>query len=308
MAKVIRLKGEEQRRWHSHASVIVRENGKELRRTTPREVDVMFQLEKFVRERRQSARAKVPGESSTIEARLETLPGSTAQEARFYVNGDRVEDVREVMAREFLAAHGECQLRTTNGKFLAMVRDPKVVRSTPQDAQRTSPKPDNCICRDWGTPHPGKHHAICEHNQRAPSDERIDGAIRKEDFEVITPERVDGLQATGSDPVAREPVAHEPVIVPRSKDVLPEPDKCVCKDFQRPEGAPASGHHPLCEWHDEWEARGRPEEFLTDVATGEKVRKATLEELRLADENEKATGSRMVTISEKSYAVVPAEA
>lgn len=299
MSKVIRLSGADQRRWNSHASVVVGAGGDPLRVLGPREVDVMFQLGRFVREKRQSARAKIPGTEITIEARLEKLEGSTAQEARFYVDGLRIEDMREVMSREFLQKHGECQLRMTNGKFLAVIRDPSKERSTPADAQRTSPRPENCVCRDWGSAHPGKHHAICEHNQKAPPEERGESAVSDKDIELIGA----GIEPKGP-PV---PISKMPIVEERSAQVMPDPDKCVCSTWQREEGAPGSGHHPICEWRDPWESRSRKEEFLSDVATGERVRAATQAEVEEADENEKRTGSRMIAIGDKSYAVVPAE-
>lgn len=302
MSKVIRLSGSEQRRWNSHASVVVSEKGEMLRILSPREVDVMFQLGKFVREKRQSARAAVPGESGTIEARLEKLPGSPALEARFFVDGARIEGMREVMSRELLLRNGECQIRSTNGKFLAVIRDPNFVRSTPADAQRTSPKPENCVCRDWGSPHPGKHHAICEHNNRAPAEERGEGRITDKDIELIQNKSEGELQAKPETAVPKPSV-----IEPRSPTVLPSPEECVCNTWVRPDGDDGAGHHPICEWRDPWENResGHAEEFLSDLTTGERGRAATPEEILQADQAEKMTGSRIITIGEKSYAVVP---
>lgn len=293
MAKIIRLKGFEQRRWFSASSVITLGDGT-ARELTRRENDVVFQLARFVRDKRQSARAKVPGEASTIEARLEKIEGSTASEVRFYVDGSLVESVRDVMSRELLATHGECQIRMTNGKFLAAIRDPAKKRAAPGDVLRSAPRPESCICKDWGDPHPGRHHPICEFNLKAAPEERGEGSVHG-NIEIMKPGAAKAL-----------PPAPPSPIEPRTPTVLPSPSECACKAWNKPEGSDPAEHHPICEWHDEWKNRERGGEVLASVASGKPVRAATADEIKAADENEQKNGSRIIDVDGESYAVVPA--
>jgi hypothetical protein len=173
MAKVVRLKGEEQREWNTNRSILVDENGTVQRFVSPKETNAMFQLSRHVAKSKQGMTIKTPEEATSVEARIEALPGG-AIAIKFLIDGHLVVGGREAMRVRMLAIHGECQLRSLNGKFLTMVRDPRAKRPVATDAQRTTPNPDTCLCAAWAGRQPGKHHPVCQHNDKAPIDERGD--------------------------------------------------------------------------------------------------------------------------------------
>lgn len=93
--------------------------------------------------------------------------------ADVFVNGCRYVKGREIIEKRMLATHGDCNLHGPNGKRIRVVRDPRVRRPTYSESQRSAPHPDNCHCRGWRDKgEPGRHHAACDWNAKAPSNER----------------------------------------------------------------------------------------------------------------------------------------
>lgn len=203
---------------------------------------------------------------------------------------------RDIMRQEFLDLFGECQLRRSNGTFLAMIRDPNVKRPDPKKT-KVAPEPEQCECRDWGNPHPGKHHKVCPWNRYAPAHQRGD---------IVAPTRVH-KQRMPADTTQMTVVTDEvnrPVQSP-NKIVIPSPEECVCRDWLKPPQADPNQHHPICEWHDRWlkKVKGLEGMFVIDLDSGDALRPATNDEIDEAQRNEQEDGAGIITIGNKQYAV-----
>lgn len=285
MAKVVRLKGPEQREWNANMSILVDAEGVIVRNITPRESLTMFQVGRHVAKTRQAHTEKTPEETSTVEARLETLQGGGII-VRFYIDGMVVVGGREAMKARILQEHGPCILYRTNGKLLCVIHDPNARAVTAAEANRTTPAPDVCICKDWEGRVKGKHHPICQHNDRAPLEERGSFgttqaptagvqvmAPQPSSHAVAPPKRmleagtvIPGLgKASGTQPktlsstsvtVQAQPAVSVPTVN------VPHPEQCVCAKWAAPEGVTIDKtreHHPMCEWKDKWVAPPAPE-------------------------------------------------
>lgn len=299
MAKVVRLKGPEQREWNSNISILVDEEGTIIRPITAKESMTMFQVGRHVAKTREAYSHKTPEEDSTVEARLEALPGGGVM-VRFYIDGLVVVGGREAMKARILQEHGPCILYRTNGKFLCAVRDPNQRLVTASEANRTTPAPDVCICKDWEGRQKGKHHPICQHNDRAPLEERGSfGASQSPTASAVvlasnptvkaTPTHKPLLAVGTKVPGLGRSVKETATVVAPSKTVKPtvnipgvtppSPEACVCKSWALPDGVELDRnrhHHPMCEWKDKWQPP--PEEPKAEEPKTEelKVEEATL--------------------------------
>lgn len=331
MAKVVRLKGHEQREWNSNVSILVNNEGRIIRRITDKESMTMFQLSKHVAKNRQSVTVETPEEGSKVEARLEVLPKGAIL-VRFYIDGLVVVGGREAMKARILAEHGECILYRTNGKFLCAVRDPNIERPSAEEAQKTTPNPDICICKDWAGRVPGKHHPICQHNDKAPVAERGElGALTvsapTSETSVLPP------QPKATVPPPESPLAVGTVIPglgtskPVKKKVtasasstpnVPAPEACVCKGWALPDGVTnidrTREHHPICQYKDKYVAPPEektepenasptepPKSYIIDIDSGTALREAEKDEIKQAEQND-----GVLIIDGKAYGVVNA--
>ncbi len=314
MAKIVRLTGVEQRKWTRNVQIVLNEDGSPLREVTQNEERVIVELTRHMRVKRTSARARTPGESSTVSLSVEKDAGGRPTSARFTIDGLELTDTKSVMRAEMLARHGECQLRWTNGKVLCVIRDPSVRRPTAKEALRSSVSPDSCPCKNWGDPHPGRHHRVCQQNEKAPPEERgdigADGPVHVSDAAIEIEEAAgighaagQRLLATGatvgtveSAPVVKSaPKAHAPAECPNG-----------CFGWVRHDGK-TEGHHPICEHAAAWEAVDKTPSVLVDIDSGEVLRPATIDEIGEAEASEKRTGAATVKIGEQIFMVVPAD-
>lgn len=316
MAKRVRLSGSQFRKWTTNAPVVLDGDGSPSRDTTEGERRAIVELTRHAQVRGTSASAKAPGSASVVRVDITQVPmpgrpDRSQKVATITVDGGRVTDTHSVMRAELLSEHGECQVLMPNGKFMMMLRDPSVVRGTAKDSLRNAPRPEHCQCRDWGDPHPGRHHRVCEHNAKAPPEERGDyegESVRVSEEEVKIIEKNRHLPARAAAlPAMPAPTAVQSAVV-TAPPAFFSPDECPnqCKKWvEYPKGSEA--HHPICQHSEAWEARNKPRSVLVNLDTGEILRAATLQEIGEAEANEKRTGGRIVIVSGESYAVVTEE-
>jgi hypothetical protein len=301
MAKIIRFKSADQREWNQNQSMVINENGTIVRPVTPKEQMTMFQVSKHVAQTSKPFSTKTADEESVVEARLTKLPGTTKSRIDFFIDGFGVRGGRELIKERLLAEHGPCQVYGVNGKFLTMVRDPNAVAKarTAQGVAQASgvPAPDQCICKNWalsnGAPHPGKHHPVCQFNDKAPVEER--GTFN--DVGGPLPVVTAGVQLPAPPPPP-----------PPAEPSVPSPGECHCKGWALPNGSPkpVDQHHPICEFKDKWEAANPTGEkyFIVNLSTLQAMREATPEEVKQAEEDEAKSGVMMVTIDGEVYGVM----
>lgn len=327
MAKIVRLTGAEQRKWTRNSQVILSGDGSPLREVTENEQRAIVELTRHMRVKRTSASARSPGESSTVAVHVETDERGRPTAARFTIDGMELTDTRSVMRSELLQKHGECQLRWTNGKVMTTIRDPRITRPTAKDALRSSTAPNNCVCKDWGDPHPGRHHRVCQENQKAPPEERGDlgmdgGPVHVSEAEVEILEagsishgsREDAGQApfgqkkTGqrllSTGATVGTVESAPVVVTPPAAYAPADCPNSCASWVRHDGK-TEGHHPICKYADAWAAASRPPMVLVDIDSGEVLRDAKIDEIGEAEASEKRTGAATVKIGDQLFLVMP---
>ena len=141
--------------------------------------------------------------------------------ADVFVNGCRYVKGREIIEKRMLATHGECNLHGPNGKRLRVIRNPTVRRPTYTESQRVAPHPDNCHCRGWkDRGDPGRHHAACNWNDKAPPHERaLPFQPVAEPTMIDSPEPLESL-AFDPNGIRSKPA---PVERPRPGRVIPPP-------------------------------------------------------------------------------------
>lgn len=181
---------------------------------------------------------------------------------------------RTLLKRALLAEHGDVQLRSPNSMIICTVRDPAHKRMSPEESARSAPSPAYCECAQWGEPHPGRHHAVCQYNKYAPANER--GDVRAASFIPGQPVVLKATElAAVDDPLPQVAPAHTPsartMAQPPAPPVsnIPDPAHCICSAWLSPDGTPATkrwGHHPICSYHDAWLAL-HPEPPAPSAAT-----------------------------------------
>jgi hypothetical protein len=299
MSKIIRLNPTDARTWRQNQPVLLDSNGAFVRLVSFSESRALGDVEKRARHLRQPVKLAFKDESGK-SVELSSTPMQLSRETivlRTTIDGLEVMSGRDYFRKQVLEQHGECQLRSHTGQFMCSIRDPNVVRPSAKDAMRNAPKPSSCPCRDWGTPHEGRHHPICEWNVKAPPDERalpedsmqslgmipVAAPVMKQEKPSILnmprlPERA--VRAAAASAVSA-PVAKAQVMKPVA------PEDCVCKDWAKTAASEPGKHHPICEHKEAWEAweanHGVAEKFLlVNLETSEIGRQATAEEARAA--------------------------
>lgn len=212
------------------------------------------------------------------------------------IDGFSVRSDRDMMFAEYFASHGECQLRASNGVVIKYIRDPNRKRLTAKD-HRTVPKPEHCVCKAWKRADMTRHHFLCDNNKKAPPEERGERFSKAEIANTMLREaRSELIKA----PPKAKRLLNQTVSVPGAVKAqeTPSPADCVCRGWARSDGKESSDehHHPICEHHDKWESKHRPEEWIVDLDTGENIRPATPEEMAQADMSEKRGGARLIAI------------
>jgi len=198
-----------------------------------------------------------------------------------------------------------------------MIRDPRAKRPVAADAQRTTPSTESCICSAWAGRKPGKHHPVCQHNDKAPPKER--GSFNDGLGDDGIPGNVQSPAPTGPLSVGTnipglgahqltESRAAQVMPITQPVPQVPSPENCHCKDWALPDGTkkPENEHHPICEFKDKWVAPetgdSAPEKmYVLDLDSGNTLREATSEEVTEADKND-----GLITIAEKPYGIVDA--
>jgi hypothetical protein len=281
--------------------MLVNENNTIVRPVSPKEQMTMFQVSKHVAQSNKGMSTNTPDEPSVVEARLTKLPNSPKSKIDFFIDGFGVRGGRELIKDRLLAEHGPCMVYGINGKFLTMVRDPNMVKpKSPQGAVQ-APAPDLCICKNWalsnGAAHPGKHHPVCQFNDKAPPEER--GTFNDVGM-VATPQQAS--QASPQPLVAALPPA------PPTPSV-PSPDACHCKAWALPDGSvkPDNVHHPVCEYKEKYEAlhpMTGDRYFLVSLETLKAMREATPGEVEEAEKAAETGGVMVVNIDDITYGVM----
>lgn len=229
------------------------------------------------------------------------------------IDGHRIVTGRDVVCARKLQEHGECQLRMPNGVILKVVRNPALHRPTFLDSQKMAPAPDLCPCAHWGNPHPGRHYPTCVHNRHAPPHEQaLSPHIPEQEARALPTEAFASL-AQRPGPVTPAPVLAAkvaPAAVPTAPSDVDSPETCRngCLDWATPRGVPiAPGHHhPTCQFARAWAQKVSKEtpRWLVDIHTGERVRRATDQEIGESDVVAQRTGAPILHIEERAYAVI----
>lgn len=325
--KVVRLNTNQFRQWRGNKPFLVSESGEPKRELSLQEERVTSELADQAKRTR-----------STIEKEFESLTkgGSTIKVkcvaesfgssgetvlVKTYVDGLLKVPSRQLIKARLLKDHGECQVRGPNNVVIATVRDPKVTRPTPKDALRTAPPPENCQCKDWGEPHPGMHHPICQYNKIAPIDEQALSTRVSEKQLVEVPKgkspAIDPNAQSVGEPIGEsvgEPVG-EPTAELVEKSEPHAPDKCPngCLNWAWPPGTvkPVADieHHPICQFADAWESHARVAMYVCELDSGKAVRKASKEEVAESVLSERRTGAPTINLgggeSKEVYVVLP---
>lgn len=188
---------------------------------------------------------------------------------------------REVIAADILADHGECVLHGRNGKCIAVLRDPLATTRTPNRGRRVQ----------WSRT----------------KEEKAAG-------EAALAARLDEDSVS---PVQRRVVRARPV-GPQQAIYSPEhcPNDCRGKKPGNQAWALAKGaipptefeHHPVCKHARAWaQTLSAPEttEVLYDLELSKIARGAMPEEIAEADQAEKTTTMRNITVAGRIFAVLP---
>lgn len=300
MAKVIRFKSADQREWNQNQSMLVNENGTIVRPVSPKEQMTMFQVSKHVAQTNKGFSTQTPGEPSTVEAKLTKLPGSPKSKIDFFIDNFGVRGGRELIKERLLAEHGPCMVYGINGKFLSMVRDPNAVKPKSPQGTVAAPSPELCICKNWalsnGATHPGKHHPVCQFNDKAPIEER--GTFNDVGM-TATPQQATPIAAVQTATASPVPVASS----------VPSPESCHCKPWALPDGTLKADnvHHPVCEFKERWESANPPTDeryFIVNLETLKAMREATPKEVDEAEAAAATGGVMVVNIDDVTYGVM----
>jgi hypothetical protein len=148
-----------------------------------------------------------------------------------------------------------------------------------------------------GAAHPGKHHPVCQFNDKAPIEER--GTFN--DVGMTATLQQAASQAT---PV----MVAAPVPAPAVPSV-PSPQNCHCKPWALPDGTakPENVHHPVCEFKERWESANPPTDeryFIVNLETLHAMREATPKEVEEAEAAAATGGVMVVNIDDVTYGVM----
>lgn len=187
MPRPIKLTSALQRAWRENTSQWVSPQGVVLRAVTPEEEKALFPAVQNARRVGRNGRQTVVAEyvrvdesntrhvqNVTLDVQFVVTRTGNAPDAFLldvFVAGNRYVSGREIIEKRLLAQHGECILHGVNGKRIKVIRDPNVTRPKFSEA-RTTPPPDNCVCRGWIGTEPGRHHHTCTFNAYAPPSEK----------------------------------------------------------------------------------------------------------------------------------------
>ena len=236
MLKILRLTHDQARTWRQNQLFLVDEAGKIIRPASQEESDEWSRYQAL---------------GNDLQLKLED---------------DRMVSfcsARAMLKAAILAEHGDTQIRWPNGIIIVTVRDPNRQRMSLEESQKTAPSPPHCDCKDWGDPHPTRHHPVCQWNRYAPESER--GDVRAASFVPGQPVvmSVSEIQKKVAPVAARLPVGTTPSprvfsapIAPPAPSI-PPPLQCECKEWLSPDGTPPSqrkGHHPNCQFYTAWNA------------------------------------------------------
>lgn len=247
-----------------------------------------------------------------------------------FVDGHQYVSGREIIAAKILAEHGECQLRHPNGTIVKIIRDPNIHRPTLKESQQTAPKPENCGCVSWGIAHPGTHYATCPWNRFAPPEEQAIAAPTDAELSHLpeaalaslarhmggsnggsTSQAIGGPSVSDSISVTGVTVSRpDPKYVVVESEPLDPPASCRngCLDWALPSGKVIveGQHHPMCVMAQRWAIKTEKtaSRWLVDLRNGNKVRRATDQEIGMGDISQKKTGSAIIHVDDVPYAVL----
>lgn len=320
MAKIHRMNTTEHRLWRQNTPQLVGEDGAIVRALLLEEEQAASTLSKKAAKKKTTLEQTFNFSDPTAEGgkrqskiRIDVVVIEDGARTSVSVDGMKRVTTRDIMRKRFFDMYGcDVQLRMPNGVYVGSVRDPNKKRPTSQDANRAAPRPEFCQCKDWGAPHPGRHHRICEWNKVAPPDERALESTEAADVEKrISENQLEEAKPNVTSGLVAATMTHSPGVAPAEQELAPDPANCQCKDWARPEGADPNMHHPICQHRELWEkqnahraAQDRPVFFLYDLDGDEAVREATPEEVKEAEHNEQTTGLRSISIGEAVYVVL----
>jgi hypothetical protein len=296
------------RKYRENAPQVINENWEVVAPVSP---ELEAEIFKLIQQARSHARSvsqtiSIDDEKYHVECKIvgkRNQKGSPAI-VQITIDGHRRVTAREVIQKQFLLEHGDCHVTGPNGKIVFIVRDtshlPTDKTGPINTRSRTAPSPKNCVCKDWGDPHPGRHHYICEWNKLAPPEEQAlpedDSDIEIVDNKVITP--VPKVVRSGpAKTIKEETVKKEDPIT------MPLPAECECQQWFS-EGEKKNAHHPLCKWFSQWQQENREASWIIDLATNKKIRKATIEEQAEADLESDKSGFPLIKQGGSTFGVL----
>lgn len=209
MPKTVKLSSADARAWRENRSQWVSPKGLVLRAVTAEEEKAIFPAIEAAKRIKRDGKQNVVAEYRVQDEhgeRVQQMPMEVVlritktgrDQSNFvvnaYVGGNRYVTGRAILEARILAKHGECILQGTNGKQITVIRDPRLIRPSFSDSQRSAPAPANCHCRGFkDNPHPDRHHVVCEWNGKAPAHERALPVER-----TFTPSLIDSPEAIES--------------------------------------------------------------------------------------------------------------
>lgn len=318
--KIVRLKPSELREWRENRRHLVDAEGHLTGILEPALEQAVSTVARSAQSQRKSLEQRVavgkpPSQREHLIRIVVERRGIDVADIALVITIDeqRIVTGREVVQAKMLQKHGECQLRGPNNVILKVVRDPGIHRPTFAESLQIAPRPEHCSCKAWGRPHPGTHYATCPWNRQAPPEERApDGRIDETEVRMLPTEAFESLRARPQPTPATAPVSAkvDPRAVVAQAEALDPPESCRngCLEWATPKGfpVPLGQHHPTCQFAKAWliqTARDTPR-WLIDLATGERVRHATNEEVGEAEVAAQRTGTPLIHIEEVAYAVV----
>lgn len=343
--KVIKLSSEDTRHWRINVMKLVSPETEEpVRDLNQVEVDCFRELDKRANASKRVEQA-VLDEGLESEVLLEVKPVQVSPNTFRLdrtVNAMAVVDWRTIFKKKLLKEHGDFRLVTLAGRVICAVRDPKNVSPVAGGTISAGvPMPDTCpVCSQYAGREAGKHHFICQWNDKAPPEQRGTkvavasatqsgtAAPQKEapkvrflpsaGAPVVAAPQAGGpapsfLQTTpavaGNVAATAKPVIDTtavPAVAPTAPapPPVPSPGECPNSCSAWVNYANDGKHHHMCQWKKQWEDLNPDptDKVLVDLETGVPVRPATPEEVAAAAEN-----LSVVEVDGKSYGVVPQE-
>jgi hypothetical protein len=199
-----------------------------------------------------------------------------------YAGNLRYAQGREVLAARLLADHGECVLHGRNGKCMAVLRDPLIAERSPNTGRRVqwSRNPEEArqaeerLARQGVTP--------VKHDRKGIVRGRVSGSSRPVYSPEQCPNDCRGKRGGGEWALA--------------KGAIPPTEK---------------QHHPICKFAPAWaetlEDDSSSAYVLYDLELGTMARRAEPNEIAEADEAERLTKIRQITVGGRLFAVLPAD-